>query len=62
VARISWRKSKSCGNGECVEVAQESGVILVRNSQRPGQILEFTDSEWIAFAAGLKAGEFDDLG
>lgn len=48
--------------GNCVEVAvgTASGSRYVRDSKFPhDDLLEFTPSEWSAFIAGVKAGEFD---
>ena len=54
-----WQKSSYCGSNACVEVAQISDSILVRDSKNP-QIapLAFTADEWDAFVKGVKAGEF----
>lgn len=61
----TWYKSSfSTGNGQCVETAphEEEGV-CVRNSREPeGPVLHFTPQEWTAFVAGVKAGEFDEIG
>ena len=58
-----WRKSSySNGNGgNCVEVANlDSGGRVVRDSKNPnGSALMFTGTEWAAFTAGIRAGEFD---
>lgn len=58
-----WTKSSfSNGNGgnNCLEVSvTSSGMIAVRNSTTPRIITYFTKSEWTAFLAGVKAGEFD---
>jgi Domain of unknown function (DUF397) len=38
-------------------------LILMRDSKHPdGPVLAFTEAEWRAFIAGVKDGEFDDLG
>ena len=57
---MDWRKSSFSGtNGQCVEVAAGSDV-LVRDSKRPdGPMLAFSREEWEAFIAGAKNGEFD---
>ncbi|WP_307832713.1 DUF397 domain-containing protein [Planomonospora sp. ID91781] len=69
-----WRKSSHSGGGSnCIEVAladdaQAVGghkadaerLFLVRDSKDPdGPVLTFTPSEWDAFLAGVKDGEFD---
>jgi uncharacterized protein DUF397 len=57
---LSWRKSSASASGDCVEVARSDESILVRDSKhRLPHILEFTPSEWNAFLAGVRAGEFD---
>jgi hypothetical protein len=62
VSRAAWRKSSwSGGNGNCVEIAGNlPGVVTVRDSKDPaGPMLAFSPAEWRAFAAAVKAGEFD---
>ena len=58
-----WRKASLSGNngGNCVELAVNlPGIIAVRDSKdREGPVLVLTPDEWWAFAAGVKAGEFD---
>lgn len=61
---VHWRKSSfSNGNGgDCVEVADlDDGRCAVRDTKDHGNgpTLVFTSREWIAFIAGVKAGEFD---
>lgn len=58
-----WTKSSfSNGNGgnNCVEVAV-TGIptVFVRSTRDPRIMLTFTENEWKAFLAGVKAGEFD---
>lgn len=62
LSRAVWRKSsRSNGQGgNCVEVAQVDGMTGLRDSKDPeGPVLVFTSSEWAAFIAGAKLGEFD---
>lgn len=57
-----WRKSSYSGTngGNCVEVAHNlPGAVAVRDSKDPdGPKLAFGPDEWLAFTAGVKAGEF----
>jgi len=54
-----WQKSSYCGTNACVEVAQTSDAVLVRDSKNPQAApLAFTADEWSAFLLGVQAGEF----
>lgn len=55
-----FRRSSFCSDGMCVEVAADSGGILVRDTKDPsdGPVLRFTTQEWIDFLSGVAAGEF----
>jgi hypothetical protein len=60
-----WRKSTASNpSGACVEVAAlAGGDVAVRNSRHPsGPALVYTRAEITAFLAGVRNGEFDDLG
>jgi uncharacterized protein DUF397 len=62
---VTWRKSTASNpTGACVEVAPlPHGDVAVRNSRHPsGPALVYTRAEIAAFLAGVKNGEFDDLG
>jgi Domain of unknown function (DUF397) len=53
----SWRKSSHSGNGgsDCVEVADTSPVILVRDSKNPdGAVLSVPADAWRAFIAAQR--------
>jgi hypothetical protein len=58
---LAWQKSSYSASGsECVEVAAgEGGVIHLRESDRPDQIITTTSAKLAAFIKGVKAGEFD---
>lgn len=45
-----WTKSSYCGSGQCLEVAEAAGVVLVRDS-RGGRspVLEFSPTAWREF-------------
>ena len=59
--QVVWRKSTASGaTGNCVEVAVVKDSVLLRNSQATsGPLLSFSYSEWAAFLAGVRRGEFD---
>jgi len=57
-----WQKSSYSGaENACVEVADlPAGGHAMRDSKDPtGPALMFTAAEWVAFTAGVRAGEFD---
>ena len=55
-----WRKSALCSTSGCVEVAEERGQYLLRDSKDPeGPVLTFTRAEWDAFVAGVRSGDFE---
>ncbi len=59
---VAWRISKRSGGGDCIEVAFVDGSVAFRHSRRPDQeVILYSVSEWRAFLAGVKEGEFDDL-
>jgi hypothetical protein len=54
----SWRKSSYSGNGggNCVEVADDTGRVLVRDTKnRDGAVLSVSADAWRAFLAERKA-------
>ncbi len=57
-----WRKSSFCAAGECAEVSKQGDLIVLRNSTVPGAEVRYSVAEWQALVAGLRGGEFDDLG
>jgi hypothetical protein len=62
---VQWRKSRESNpSGNCVEVAElPDGAVAIRNSRDPqGPALVYTRAEVAAFLAGVRNGEFDDLG
>jgi hypothetical protein len=57
---LDWRKSAYCSSSGCIEVAVDADAYLVRDSKNPdGPRLTFDQSEWTAFVAGVRAGDFD---
>jgi Domain of unknown function (DUF397) len=58
---LRWRKStRSATNGACVEIAELTGAVAVRDSKDPqGPRLRFDLPSWRAFVAGVQAGVFD---
>ncbi|MEU6057184.1 DUF397 domain-containing protein [Streptomyces sp. NPDC047097] len=61
VARAQWRKSSySGGNGQCVEVAQLTDAVALRDSKEPqGPTLAFTPPGFAAFVRGVADGGLD---
>ena len=58
----TWQRSSFCnGASSCVEVAElaNGNVALRDGKEQDGPVLVFTPSEWAAFTAGVRDGEFD---
>jgi hypothetical protein len=50
-----WRKSRSSGGANCVEVAMGPGSVQVRDSKNTGgAVLKFTREEWALFMIGVQ--------
>lgn len=59
LSTIAWRKSSFSASDNCLEVAQVSGGVALRDSKNSSRgPLLFTDDEWRAFVRGARAGEF----
>jgi hypothetical protein len=59
---FAWRKASFCQSGECVEVAQQGGVIIMRDSKEPlGGVLRYSVQEWRSLVYDVKAGKYDNL-
>ena len=56
----AWRKSSySSPSGNCVEAAELTGGVALRNSRFPdGPALVFASAVWDAFLRGVKGGCF----
>lgn len=55
---LNWRKSSYTGNngGNCVEVADQEGIVLVRDTKNGGRgpVHRFTTGQWQAFIAVVR--------
>ena len=55
-----WIKAGASTQNDCVEVHFRQDGVDVRDSKNPeGPILSYSESEWAAFKAGIKDGDFD---
>jgi hypothetical protein len=57
-----WRRAGYRQNGECLEILQESEMVLVRDSAHPEAVVCASAASWRAFRDAVNAGELDDLG
>jgi Domain of unknown function (DUF397) len=62
--RAGWHKSSRSnigGDGDCVEVAELSGRVAMRDSKDPaGPVLAFTSTEWRAFLGSIRPASSTD--
>lgn len=56
---MNWRKSKrSFANGNCAEVANRVGAVLVRDTKDPdGPVLGFSPEAWRVFLRNCRGPE-----
>jgi hypothetical protein len=62
VTEMNWQRSFRCGShGSCVEIAKLVGGVAIRDGKAGDEspVLRFSDEEWGAFVAGIRAGDFD---
>jgi hypothetical protein len=63
LSHTTWRKSSRSnggGDGNCVEVAELTHLVAMRDSKDPaGPVLAFTRVEWQAFLGVVRAGDLD---
>jgi predicted secreted Zn-dependent protease len=60
---LNWRVSRTCDGGHCVIVACRGDWVLFGNSAEPdGPVYAYSKAEWNEFIAGVKRGDFDDIG
>ncbi|MBQ1022834.1 MULTISPECIES: DUF397 domain-containing protein [unclassified Micromonospora] len=54
-----WRKSSYSDDGNCVEVANTTKPVLVRDSKNiAGPVLRFQPEQWHAFTEAVRDGGF----
>ncbi|WP_328594762.1 DUF397 domain-containing protein [Actinomadura macrotermitis] len=58
LSRLEWRKSsRSSSNGQCVECAEATHFVAVRDSKDPDEaVLVVGRAAWRAFLGQIKAG------
>ena len=62
-AQPAFRTASFCNGGECVEVAQRGGLIVLRDSTKPrGIMLYYAVGDWGSFVRNIKSGQLDGLG
>jgi len=54
-----WRRSSHCSGGACVEVADDSATVYVRDGKvAGGPILEFSHEAWRDLIRGIRNDDF----
>ncbi len=61
---LNWRKARaSAASGDCIEVADRDGAVLIRDTRRrEAGHLTVDAAQWRRFVAGVKAGHEARLG
>ncbi|CAN3982305.1 DUF397 domain-containing protein [Kitasatospora purpeofusca] len=60
--QLNWQKSTFSGeDADCVEIAADSDLIHIRESDDPSAVITITKAKLAAWLQGAKAGEFDRL-
>ena len=54
-AQLAFRAASFCAGGECVEVAQQDGMIVLRDSTQPGTALHYAAEGWASFVCKIKS-------
>jgi len=58
----AFRTASFCASGECVEVAQGDGTVILRDSTQPhGNLLRYAARDWGSFVRDIKSGKLDRL-
>ncbi len=61
-AQLAWRRASFCASGECVEVAQQDSMVILRDSTRPhGIVVRYPVEDWVAFVRDVRSGKLDGL-
>lgn len=51
----AWRTASFCASGECLQVAQQDGLIMVRDSTQPHNgTVQWTADEWRSLVRDIK--------
>jgi hypothetical protein len=59
--QVTFRRSSFCGSTECIEVALQENVVILRDSAQPnGNMLHYTVEGWRSFVRNIKAGGLSD--
>jgi hypothetical protein len=58
---VVWRQSSFCAGGECAEVGESNGMVLMRSTLAPDRVVRFTREEFTALRLAFQNREFDDL-
>jgi hypothetical protein len=59
---LDWRVSRTCDSGACIKVARDGERIFFGNTTKPDSTITYTADEGREFVAGVRRGDFDDIG
>ncbi len=58
-SEFDWRRSSLCAHADCAEVSGRDGYVLLRNSKKKADLLQFERSAWMEFVAAAREGAYD---
>ncbi|BCY12467.1 DUF397 domain-containing protein [Actinoplanes sp. L3-i22] len=51
---LVWRRSSYCEASACLEIAFDGDDVLIRNTERPDEVIVATRGEWRGLVAGIR--------
>lgn len=56
---MTWRRSTPDPDGQSVEFAEHDGIVYIRDSLNPSEVLQFGRDAWDEFVGNARNGDFN---